>query len=599
MEDTPAAPNTVDPTEGKDPAGSEPVAPDPEGKQVRPLPQRYSIRDQEKRRVLVCVEAPTLSIVVDRGLSINGGAARKYPAGTIFLDGVAQGEPFIDSEREVFNLDHHEGCVRAFTLATCEQAMVMVRMGLDLRKRDWTIYAAEPDLDTVLAIWILLNHIRLGDANPAVRTAVMPLVRLQGTIDTHGLEMQDLVGFPPDLARDTMARLESLRARELELKRLGLWNETDLLRYTIEVLRDLDHLVYSSLDFEETLEVEELAQARISGQWLVIACRSETGIYEVERHLRRLHGDRLGIIVLQKDDSTYTLRRVNHFLPVSLGAIYRRLNALDPAAGGARSGNRWGGSEEIGGSPRAKGTKLTAAQIVEACSTAYRRPDRLQALTTLILASAASLTVMLAAVSVIAIHGFLRQPFPSLGEVFHGRTQNFAAVLGGLSLLTLILTSRKPGRNGLCIPAGWDWLIPVPAAMIASLVGGAWFPAAFVPGEGLLSPMSETAPVTLLLFAIAAELLFRGSVHGLATRTFSIQKTGGRWFLSWPAMISSALYAAWALFPYQASSLLHGLQAGCAVFVFALTCAMARERSGSILPPVFIHCFCLLLPVVY
>ena len=301
MKNAPAGRKTVDQT-GKETA-NEPDSRTSGTKDTsaRPLPQRYALREQEKRRVLSCVEAPTLSVVVDRGLSINSGAARKYPPGTIFLDGVAQGEPFIDSEKELFNLDHHEGCVRAFTLATCEQAMVLVRMGLDLRKRDWTIFAAEPDLDTVLAIWILLNHIRLGDTNPEVRAAVMPLVRLQGTIDAHGLEMQDLVGFPPDLTLDTIAKLESLRARELDLKRRGLWQNTDLLQYALEALRDLDQLVYSSLDFEETLEIEELAQAKISGQWLVIACRSEGGIYEVERHLRRLHGDRLGIIVLQKE----------------------------------------------------------------------------------------------------------------------------------------------------------------------------------------------------------------------------------------------------------------------------------------------------------
>ena len=83
--------------------------------------------------------------------------------------------------------------------------------------------------------------------------------------------------------------------------------------------------------------------------------------------------------MLQKNDSAYTLRRVNHFLPVSLEAIYERLNAMDPNAGGSRSGNRWGGSEQIGGSPRASGTGLTAQQIVEICSTAYRKPTRVGA----------------------------------------------------------------------------------------------------------------------------------------------------------------------------------------------------------------------------
>jgi len=41
----------------------------------------------------------------------------------------------------VFNLDHHEGVIRRFTLSACEQAMILVLRGLDLRERPWTILA--------------------------------------------------------------------------------------------------------------------------------------------------------------------------------------------------------------------------------------------------------------------------------------------------------------------------------------------------------------------------------------------------------------------------------------------------------------------------
>ena len=68
----------------------------------------------------------------------------------------------MDHERQVYNFDHHEGCVRAFTLASCEQTLVMYMKGLDLQGREWNIFANEPDLDTILAIWILLNHSRIG-----------------------------------------------------------------------------------------------------------------------------------------------------------------------------------------------------------------------------------------------------------------------------------------------------------------------------------------------------------------------------------------------------------------------------------------------------
>src|SRR5512136_1016088 len=144
------------------------------------LPDRYVIKEMAKVRVLSCTEAPTLSVRVERGYTVTAAAARRAAPGTIYLDGAAQAEPFVDAEKQVYNLDHHVGCVRAFTLATCEQAMVMVRRRLNLRERDWTVFANESDLDTILAIWALLNHIQLNDEDPEIRNRILPLLRLQG-----------------------------------------------------------------------------------------------------------------------------------------------------------------------------------------------------------------------------------------------------------------------------------------------------------------------------------------------------------------------------------------------------------------------------------
>ena len=100
------------------------------------LPERYVIKRSGGEKVLTCLEAPNLNVHIENGLSFSASVAKKSPSGTIFLDGVAQCEPFMDHERQVYNLDHHEGCVRAFTLATCEQALVMHLKGLDLQSRE-------------------------------------------------------------------------------------------------------------------------------------------------------------------------------------------------------------------------------------------------------------------------------------------------------------------------------------------------------------------------------------------------------------------------------------------------------------------------------
>src|SRR5512135_2664128 len=80
------------------------------------LPDRYVIQETGKVRALACTEAPALSVRVERGYSVTAASARRAPPGTIYLDGAAQAEPFVDAEKQVYNLDHHVGCVRAFTL---------------------------------------------------------------------------------------------------------------------------------------------------------------------------------------------------------------------------------------------------------------------------------------------------------------------------------------------------------------------------------------------------------------------------------------------------------------------------------------------------
>ncbi|MBI1997003.1 MAG: hypothetical protein HYS66_11115, partial [Deltaproteobacteria bacterium] len=162
-------------------------------------------------------------------MTVPSGTAHKAQPGTIYLDGAAEGGPFLDVEKAIFNLDHHEGCVRSFTLATCEQALVLIRKGMDLQARDWTIHANDPDLDTILAIWLLLNHMRVNDVDPEIRKKIVPFVRLQGSIDAHGLAMQELCGFPAELQASVFAQLEKWRSNEVALKKDGKWQDIDFL----------------------------------------------------------------------------------------------------------------------------------------------------------------------------------------------------------------------------------------------------------------------------------------------------------------------------------------------------------------------------------
>ena len=563
------------------------------------LPYRYFIRGKAEERVLVCSESPTISVRMERGLSVSAVTAAKAPSGTIYLDGAAKGGPFLNNEKDLLNLDHHEGCVRAFTLATCEQAMVVVRKGLDLQRRDWVIWANEPDLDTVLAIWILLNHMRLNDPDPGIRARLMPLVRLEGTIDSHGLEMQELCGFPPEMQASVLGDIERLRRREFGLKNEKRWDKIDFLKYTADMLHAIDGMIYSSSHFEEVVDVEELARAVIGDNQLAIVCLSDKGIYELEAHLRRLHGKRLGVIILQKDPNTYTLRQVNHFLPATLDRAYERLNLIDPSAGSRHSANRWGGSGEIGGSPRTTGTSLTPQQIAQAIAQAYARPTTGQRLGNVARALLLTLGVMGGSIAVTYILGWLLNEGESVASYLQGRAEIFPVVLVAFSgALVFAAFRRGPRLFGFCMPTGIDWLLLFPGALLGGLAGGVWILAGT---GGLTRPFAHSPWIEFAMamaVPIAAEILFRGMAHGIIAQSFRTQHTGGPWFLSWAVILSSLFYGVWSLFPFFPFFRQGTVLTFAAALLFGISSGMVRERSESLLPCVILHWACVILLLV-
>jgi len=269
--------------------------------------------------------------------------------------------------------------------------MIVILKGLDLDGERWMVWANDPDLDTVLAIWLLLNHRRIDEPDSTVRKKIMPIVRLQGVIDAHGFELKELTAFPDNLQDAALTVINGLRSQEVELKKENRWGETDFLDFTAASLKELDELVYTPHDFEEGHAVEELAREGILPQRIAVACRSEAGIYEVEEQLRDLHGDRLGLVILEKEPGIYTLRQVDPFLPTNLEALYDRLNLLDSEVVGDA---RWGGSNEIGGSPRGRTTGLSLPEIMFITRWVYQPPSGGRRLTAVGVGVAATLAAI-------------------------------------------------------------------------------------------------------------------------------------------------------------------------------------------------------------
>jgi hypothetical protein len=546
--------------------------------------RRYQIREDARGRALVCLEAPTLSVRIERGACLGAAEARHAPPGTIFVDGAAQGGPFADPARGVYNLDHHDGCVRAFTLSACEQAMVLLLRGLDLRRRDWTLVANDADLDAVLAIWVLLNHHRLLSADGAARAEIMPLLRLEGAIDAHGLALQELCALPPALLDETRRRMERLRDCERSLRATGRWARVDLLEHTRERLEQIDAFVYPEGVFADLLEIEELGRAPLGRDSVAVACRARVGIYEVERQLLRFHGPRLGLLVLRQREGVYTLRQTDPALPASLEALYAHLNRIDPAARARQADRRWGGSSEIGGSPRADGSRLSEAEILEACGHVYARPPWARRLAQGALACALAVAVPIAAAG--AFHTPVWRGAPS-------GAAGFALALALLAAGAFAAAARGArGLHGWRRPAGLAWLGALPFALAGALAGGAWVPA------GAAQAPLAAGLAAAGLSALGAELLFRGTLHGRLAAC-AAPRPPGTAALDASVLVSGLLYATLGSLLGAAGAIAQGALPAAgdpAVawgggLLFGLAAGAARERSGSVAAPLVLHLF--------
>ncbi|MEQ9325134.1 MAG: hypothetical protein RIF41_38565, partial [Polyangiaceae bacterium] len=79
--------------------------------------------------------------------------------------------------------------------------------------------------------------------------------------------------------------------------------------------------------------------------------------------LKEKHKGELAIIVHDAGDKRMTLRLVDAFLPKNLNDVYPALNNKDPFVD-VSDGNVWGGSGDIGGSPRKSGSGLSGRDVL-------------------------------------------------------------------------------------------------------------------------------------------------------------------------------------------------------------------------------------------
>ena len=545
------------------------------------LPDRYELRTVERERVLTCKEAPGLTVHIDPEISFSEAEARKLGERVILLDGAGRFGPLIDPTKQLYNLDHHEGCVRAFTLATCEQALVVVLKGLELERGDWNIYANQPDLDCLLALWVILNHRRVRSLVGPSRDVLIPLLRLEGAIDANGSEFAAFSGIPETALRAAQERLDGLFARESEARRLG--GDADPLGFAREMLAEIDRLVYRPEDFSEFPSVESVyGHAPIGNDRVAVVCRDPAGIYEVEKRLKQLWGERLGVIVLEREPHHYTIRRTASLASIELDRAYAALNLLDPRVA---PGELWGGSDDIGGSPRARGSGLTPRGVLEIVERAYR--PRLGVLRSAWRASLLGLLLL----GLLWGGAELAGTLPTGVDAAEG-----AAATGVISALFLLalgwgiaraLTGSRPWAVGWRRPEPTAWIALAPLAAACTASAAAWLPQPLDAGERALL----LAGVATLLLGAAVEAWFRGAIHGVwlldalpepGSGGVSVATLGSAALY---ALVTAALVSQWVVSP-AAGALGVDVRLLCAgsAALAGVVLGMLRERTHSFWP---------------
>jgi hypothetical protein len=498
------------------------------------LPRRYKLRSGggEPSHV-VCDEAPRVKVQVRRDYAFSLSEAKELGERVILLDGAGAFGPLLDNKRRLYNLDHHQECERTFTLATCEQALLMVASGLDLGEGDWRIYANEPDLDTLLALWCLLNHVRLKELRAEARDILYPLIRLEGAIDANGTELAEVCGLPRAVYEKANKSLDELLERERGVKGGGDWQTLDLDVYTAEMLGAIDRIVYSVEDFRGYASIEEVyGHVEIGERSVAVLCRDDSGIYAVEKLLKQRWGDQLGVVALEREPGHYTLRRASTLSDIDLKFAYRLLNQLDPHVDGRPPGKRWGGSESIGGSPRQGGSAFGPSELLRVLGQAFEPRNHWQRLRASI--QATGLVALLVGLGV-AVGAEL---LPSLGWAAAAAAGAATSLLASV-LASLIASERRMWLYGWRRPGGARWLLPAAFATLLAVPLRRLFPAP----ETFTTDGVAIALVGIALLVLATEACFRGLVHGILLRHSRLPGPEDGAHITFPAAGSALLYA--------------------------------------------------------
>lgn len=269
------------------------------------------------------------------------------PDRAIALDGAVQG-PVMGDEKDRWSFDHHAGCARLITDATCVQVRRALLLGLNVEGRE--VFVNDLDADTIFTLWLLeAPHAALSF------NRVRQLVRGVGAVDAHGPSgYLELGEEEAAITRVFFSKLYGVLPRDAG-KRFEEW--PDFVKASLSVVSNvLDGDCDYTLEAEASAEFEVLFEGKINGVSAALVKGRGFGPFEP------LYRQGVSLVIVTNGEGLYTVGKTSDLVKYQLGphtdpeSLLGRLRAREDG---------WGGGSTIGGSPRPGGSALAPEDVWE------------------------------------------------------------------------------------------------------------------------------------------------------------------------------------------------------------------------------------------
>lgn len=282
---------------------------------------------------------------------------KEKPAYSIALDGFVDSITKRDPEGPFANFDHHSKVDRIATRSTSEQVHMEINLGLfDTFRNNGIpeahVYVNDPDEDTCLAWWLLKNNEQVKNhAEPRINRLVYCEDRLDSTAGAYP--------FGDISMRRKMAWIFQPYNEARFNGRIAQMNEAEMRNVMESVEARISKYIFG-----------ESGEIALEGNYLKIGGGNGWVLTKETGPASRMAMYNDGItafaaLVAKKPDGSfvYSLGRRSVWTKFNILKLYDILNNEESSI--ITESNMWGGSDTIGGSPRATGSKLSPERLQE------------------------------------------------------------------------------------------------------------------------------------------------------------------------------------------------------------------------------------------